>query len=273
MTGQLGNQMFQYAIYRKYQLKGADIKMDMSYYDSYPHYNSITIFNIDIKLASRKETLIEKDEYRTYLNRIRRKFYGRRQNVISEIGVKTYSYNPNIFSLKRGFIDGYWQSELYFDDIKEQLLRDFTFPKIVDTKNSELLKRVHRETSVSIHVRRGDYLGGFPVMDMDYFNPAIEKIKSVCDNPHYYIFSNDIEWCRANFTNIDCTFVDWNSGAKSYIDMYLMSQCKHNVIVNSSFSWWGAWLNCNNNKIVVAPSTWFYHAKTPNIYCKDWIVI
>ena len=127
--------------------------------------------------------------------------------------------------------------------------------------------------SVSIHVRRGDYLGAFPVLDESYFNPAMAYFAEKYSDVRFYVFSNDIDWCRHHLIADKITFVDWNTGKDSPFDMWLMTQCRHNIIANSSFSWWGAWLNQNKGKQVIAPKTWFYHAETPDVYCKDWIVI
>lgn len=273
MNGQLGNQMFQYAVYRKLQLKGKRVKMDLSYYNSHPNHNHFPIFGLPLEVATQKECLIERDEYRTFIDRLRRKIMGRRNNVVSEIGSIEYRYNPNIFTLKRGYIDGYWQSAKYLEGIENVLRREFVFPMPSNTKmqNMTLIERMESGCSVSIHVRRGDYVGGFPVMDMDYYEPAINYFKDKYTNVHFYVFSNDIAWCREHFIGNQFTFVDWNTGQDSYYDMYLMSQCHHNIIGNSSFSWWAAWLNENTQKEIIAPKLWFYTVRTLDIYMDNWI--
>ena len=192
---------------------------------------------------------------------------------MSEINSDKHEYQPAIFELKRGYVDGYWQSAKYFEGIEDVLREEFKFPKPSHNKNDVLIEEMRNSCSVSIHVRRGDYLGGFPVMDMSYYTPAMQFIKEKYKNAHFYVFSNDIVWCREHFVGEEFTFVDWNTGTDSYYDMYMMSQCKHNIIGNSSFSWWAAWLNANNDKVVIAPSIWFKKVKTPDIYMKDWIVI
>ena len=110
-------------------------------------------------------------------------------------------------------------------------------------------------------------------MDGTYYDPAMEYFIQKYGDVRFYVFSNDIDWCRGHLKAENVTYVDWNNGKDSPYDMWLMTQCKHNIIANSSFSWWGAWLNHNKGKEVVAPKTWFYHAATPDIYCEDWIVI
>lgn len=273
MTGQLGNQLFQYAVYRKLQLMGKRVKLDLSYYKTYPNHNHFPVLNIPIEIATRKECLIERDEYSSYIARARRKFFGKRKNVISEIGISEYVYNPNVYNLKRGYIDGYWQSEKYLEGIEGVLRKEFQFPKPLNNTiiNDKVIEEMQNVCSVSIHVRRGDYLGGFPVMNMEYYTPAIQYFNKKYENVKFFVFSNDISWCRENFKGDNFMFVDWNTGSDSYYDMYLMSLCKHNIIANSSFSWWAAWLNINQNKEVIAPKIWFIHVRTPDVYMDNWI--
>lgn len=127
-----------------------------------------------------------------------------------------------------------------------------------------------RENSVSVHIRRGDYLLRkhskiHGLCSLEYYLQAIQFIKSKSKDPVFYFFSDDIPWARENFCNPSYKFVDCNSGSNSCLDLYLMSQCKHNIIANSTFSWWGAWLNRNKEKIVVAPSVWFNDQKKKHV--------
>lgn len=271
INGQLGNQMFQYAVGYKNQLLGHRVKYELFDYIEHPNHWALDRFGITVSAATRKEVLRLKDEYSTIPDRIRRKILGRHPRVVSEIGRKEYFYDAEVFAHKRMYIDGYWQSEKYFEDIEEEIRKLYTFPNSENPKNSALADELKNGTSVSIHVRRGDYLGGFPVMDMDYYIPAMKYFKEKYENVKFYIFSNDLKWCRDNFINEDVTFIDWNTGKDSIFDMYLMTQCKHNIIANSTFSWWGAWLNTNPGHEVIAPKVWFYNTKTPAVYCKDWI--
>ena len=121
VNSQLGNQMFQYAIYRKLQLLGKEVKADLHYYLVHPEHFQLPIFGIELKAATEKECQIERDEYRTFMDRLRRKIFGKRQNIVSEITSASYDFNPRVFQLKRGYIDGYWQSEKYFEDIEDEL--------------------------------------------------------------------------------------------------------------------------------------------------------
>ena len=155
---------------------------------------------------------------------------------------------------------GYWQSWKYFKDIEKRIKRDFSFDeKLLPLSNREILSKIRNTNSVSIHIRRGDYIGNSiydNIATSDYYYKATDYIKKNVKNPFYFIFTNDPEWCKVNMMLPNSLIVDINSGVDSYWDMFLMSQCKHNIIANSSFSWWGAWLNEHENKIVIAPRKW-----------------
>jgi hypothetical protein len=161
------------------------------------------------------------------------------------------SFNYSEIPVVNG-IDGYFQSEKYFVDYRDFIL-DFFSPtleiqKYIDSKYGDIIK-----DSTSIHIRRGDYLNYpdiHPVCDMDYYKKAIQHFS---DKESFVVFSDDIDWCKKNFSN-KFYFVE---GEKDYIDLYIMSQCKNNIIANSTFSWWGAWLNKNEVKKVIAPKKWF----------------
>lgn len=274
LTGQLGNQMFQYALGRKLELMGRRVRYYKAYYGEHPnHYFGLGRFGISTPEASKEQVLALCDDRHRIIDRVRRKLTGRRKKVISEIGAKTYAYNESVFHTRRSYIDGYWQSDRYFSDIRDVILKDFTFPASPDPRNNELAVQMQACNSVSIHVRRGDYLGGFPVMDIDYYGPAMAYFRERYPDVHFYVFSNDLDWCRGHLLGDDVSYVDWNTGEDSLFDMWLMTQCRHNIIANSSFSWWGAWLNRHEGQEVIAPRTWFYHVQTPDIYLADWRVI
>lgn len=272
LTGQLGNQMFQYALGRRLQLLGRHVFYYTGYYKQNPnHYFGLPRFPVEIPLASDNQVLMMRDDRHLLIDRIRRKLFGKRTHVISEIDHQSYTFMEDVFFAKHAFIDGYWQSEKYFKDIQEVIRQDFTFPLSSNLSNWEISKEMEAYTSVSLHVRRGDYLGGFPVLNNSYYDPAMSFFRKEYGDVRFYVFSNDMEWCRANIKGRDVKYIDWNVGEDSLFDMWLMTKCKHNIIANSSFSWWGGWLNSNVDKVVIAPRVWFYHADTPNIYCDDWI--
>ena len=157
--------------------------------------------------------------------------------------------------------------------------KSFSFKlELISNKNLSLAKTIRETNSVSIHVRRGDYLMeiGWDTCNLEYYNKAIKYIEQILPHCTFYVFSDDILWCMKNLTNkYNFIYVDWNKGNDSWQDMYLMSQCKNNIIANSTFSWWGAWLNNNPQKIVITPSIWF-NDRNPNdcdIIPDNWIKI
>lgn len=265
--------MFQYALARKLQTMGRQVKFDTRYYKQYPKHYALDIFPVMADVASVNEIGKERDERRTYPARLRRKLFGKRKSIFSEVESRSLMYKPDILQLKHGYVDGYWQSEKYFSDIRTIILKDFTFPPVNDTKNRELIDRISEQTTVSIHIRRGDYANGFPMMTPQYYEDAINYFESVYNEVYFLVFSNDMDWAKHNLQFSQGEFVDWNTGKDSWKDMYLMTQCNHHIIANSSFSWWGAWLNQKENKEIIAPETWFYHQETPDVYCKGWKII
>jgi hypothetical protein len=168
---------------------------------------------------------------------------------------------------------GHFQSEKYFTNYKTEILKLF---EIDDTTKNYLLEKygvIINQDTCSIHIRRGDYLGlptHHPTQSIDYYKNAIQIVG---EKKHFLVFSDDIEWCKENFNFLNNkTFISDN---KDYEDLYLMSLCKNNIIANSTFSWWGAWLNNNENKKVIIPSKWFgvynSHLNTNDLYCDKWI--
>lgn len=162
------------------------------------------------------------------------------------------------------YLMGYWQSEKYFKDFEQNIRSDFSFKAILDGENLETSVRMQGCNSVSLHVRRGDYVTHAPtakilnVCPIDYYHKAITNIAEQIPSPYFFVFSDDQEWVRSNLNiPFPAEYIDRNRGMHSHIDMHLMSLCKHQIIANSTFSWWGAWLNQNPGKIVIAPRNWF----------------
>jgi hypothetical protein len=173
---------------------------------------------------------------------------------------------------------GYWQCSTYFQQYRENLLSEFTYQRALNRSSLALLEMIEHSNSVSVHVRRGDYvdhtlLGG--ICDLSYYENARTMIDAMVPDPVYIVFSNDIGWCKENLGFKNVFFSEGNSGSDSAADLHLMSKCKHNIIANSSFSWWGAWLNCSEEKIVIAPNRWinFEHAELLEVVPDSWIRI
>lgn len=257
--GGLGNQMFQYAFYKALQKRFPNVKADLNGYQNYNLHNGFEleqIFNIKVDKISPLTTNIFRSEKWIY-RKLRRVL--NLKNTYNE-EEKLFSFDPSIFNnTKIAYYWGYWQNFKYFEDIADEIRTDFQFQKDLSQKNQRVLEKIKKTNSVSIHVRRGDYLkdsllGG--LCGIDYYEQGIKYIQSNVTSPKFFIFSDDIPWCRENLNLPGSEIISWNNQSSSYIDMQLMSSCKHHVIANSSFSWWGAWLNENPNKIIIYPKKW-----------------
>ncbi len=178
------------------------------------------------------------------------------------------------------YITGYWQSERYFEDIKNLIRTDFSFPQPLTGYNAEIADKIQSINAVSLHVRRADYVtdrqtsNDHGTCETEYYDKAVMYISKQITSPVFFIFSDDHEWVKSNLSlKYEHHFVSHNSGPDSYKDMHLMSLCKHHIIANSSFSWWGAWLNKNADKIVIAPDRWFLADKydSSDHVPKDWV--
>lgn len=278
--GGLGNQMFQYALYRVYSLKGMETKLDISSCEERPIHNGYELQNIfrvsDCLYASKRECSRFAFYKVNKLNRLLIRIIPRKTcyTVIKE---KEYGYDERALELSNCYIEGYFQSEKYFSDIETVIRNDFTFKK---EKTDNVIKwetgieKVGRN-SVSLHVRRGNYVSQKTkerlLCDTLYYEKAIEFISSKITNPVFFVFSDDIEWCKKRFSDLNCCYVTGNEGEQAAWDMYLMSRCSHNIIANSSFSWWGAWLNANAAKMVIAPKEWSSKKKFTDTVPDEWI--
>lgn len=258
--GGLGNQMFQYATYRKLKELGKEVKADLTFYNK----NScelMNVFGIKLDIATQKDIIKYTDTSRNLISRFRRRvLHISLSKILNQQNHEFVDLNM-ILKKRNLYLNGYWQSEEYFKDIKNIIKEEFRFKNIYDEKNNVIIQKIKKGNSVSLHVRRGDYLGNpryENICTKTYYKNAIKYIKEKEKNIELFVFSNDIEWVKNNIKFEDkVNYIDWNKGANNFKDMYLMSKCKHNIIANSSFSWWGAWLNENNNKIIMCPEIWF----------------
>jgi len=208
--------------------------------------------------------------------------------ILNSLGVKiikenfNYSFNQEYLKPKSGinYYFGGWHSEKYFISESTKIKNNFLFnSKMFDEAISIILSDIKLKNSVSIHIRRGDFLNKNNInlfgniCDLNYFNNTIKEIESNVDNPHYYIFSNDMQWVKQNLFLKNVTYIEGNNKYRSWMDMLLMSKCKHNIISNSSFSWWGAWLNQNPNKIVICPNKFSTKDINTDVYPDSWLKI
>lgn len=281
LIGGLGNQMFQYAAGRSLAHRhNTELKLDITNFKNYPdRFYSLNCFNILEEFASPKEIFVFTGIPRNFLQKLitqgRRSFRFAGKALLQ--GTQEITGDPKVykephFHFDRNFfyqtdnvyLDGYWQSERYFKDIEEIIRNEFTFKIPPLGKNKGVAEQIASCESVSIHVRRGDYVNDLKISEihgncgLTYYREAVKKISQMIRAPHFFIFSDEPGWARKNLRlGQPAMFVDHNDTNKSYEDLRLMSQCKHHIIANSSFSWWGAWLHINPEKIVIAPKKWF----------------
>lgn len=258
LKGGLGNQMFQYAAARALANRNQDSlclvrsssKNDIGRPFSLTHFKITAEINTpdSVPLWQRIETW--------FLQKIKRQFY--------------VGFEPAILNLKGDiYLDGYFQSEKYFLDQAETIKKDLELKNPLSPFAAKNLHAIEADDlSVSLHIRRGDYLkhGEFSnIATLDYYKQATEKMRGLIgDNARFYIFSDDIAWCKENLPFINEPVFISSPDLADYEEMFLMSCCKHQIIANSSFSWWSAWLNKNPNKIVIAPRRWSNH------HDQDW---
>lgn len=265
LQGGLGNQMFQYAFGERisYQ-KNVKVKFDTTAFrdsflkDPYREYG-LGIFPINLQKASYydiwKVSGQMQDPFSKGIKKSLAKFFNysskNNDSVFLEKNIKNnYKNLPD-----RAYLEGFWASEKYFKVIAPLIREQFKFPKI---DNSDYLKEITNTNSVAIHIRRGDYLKQKHrgTCSLDYYRNAVSYLEDRVKEPKFFVFSDDIKWAKEKFT--DYEVID-RRNRPDYEDMHLMSLCNHNIISNSTFSWWAAWLNTNPDKYVIAPDPWFDH--------------
>lgn len=286
MSGGLGNQMFEYSfLLAMREATGEECLMDVTKLATYKRHNGFEldrVFDISARCASKNEIKIVSRYISNYkLSRLARKLLPRKKTEVVES--PDGRYIENVFSKVTGdmYYEGIWQNHLYFDNIRPLLLKEFVFKKTLEGKNVKAQEFIKEKTTVSIHVRRGDYLNHRyykGLCGLDYYSQAISYIKKKYgDEVRFVIFSNDIEWCYGNIQPLldghETLFVDWNKGAESYNDMRLMSLCNVNIIANSSFSWWAAYLNMSEDKEVIAPRDWINRHWEFTIQLPEWTLM
>jgi Glycosyl transferase family 11 len=275
LMGGLGNQMFQYATARRLSHQhNSPLRLDITVFDNMeardtPRHFELEDYQIYGKVASQHELdmMLPQDFQAGMPYRLKRRLG--LDNRLRPLGEGPKGLNGIVLRARDNtYLVGWWQNEGYFKDIRETLLREFT-PKKVSSYNKSLLKQMGGEETISIHVRRGDYVSNkhaskeHGLVSMSYYETAIAFVRGIVEKPRFYVFSDDLEWCRKNLNlGKDAIFVDGNGVDRAYEDIHLMQHCQHNIVANSSFSWWGAWLNVNPNKIVIAPKQWFQNKQT-----------
>lgn len=282
IVGGLGNQMFQYAYASALKLKGFDVKIDISAFDTYKLHGGYQLdkYTIDLDVSIKDEN--DKFYSDSFLSKVLKKL---RIDFSKKIKEKTLLFDEKLLKIKaNSYIDGYFQSELYFHDIREVIINQFKIKKHISEYTRKTEKQIIEENiSVSLHIRRGDYVSDknanvvHGTCDLEYYEKAMSIMNDKYKVIRYFIFSDDIAWVKENLQIKNAVYIDSKEKRIPHEDIYLMSLCSHNIIANSSFSWWGAWLNQNDDKIVIAPKRWFSDEKmyeqSKNIVCEGWIKI
>lgn len=285
LIGGLGNQFFQYAVGRHLaEIHRTVLKIDISGFEAYKDREySLWPFNIQEHLASPDEvaalTVRKQGIMESVVTRVLRR---PSEPAPTHIREKHFHFDPDILNLPDSvYLDGYWQSEKYFADIADIIRQEFTVKTPQKGKDKDLAELMASCESVSLHIRRGDFVSDshtnqvHGTCDLDYYRRCVENFTPTVKHPRFFIFSDEPEWARDNLRlPYPTTLVAHNGADKNYEDMRLMSQCKHHIIANSSFSWWGAWLNPIEDKLVFAPKRWFtrdnrnLHDLIPNQWIK-----
>lgn len=274
LIGGLGNQMFQYAAGRSLSLDlQTDFYLDHGFFSEVgnhtPRVYELHIFQTEAKACSPEQLAHFNQRGISSIRNVWSKLTGGEQwQTVRE---KSHAFMPEVPFLKgNNYLIGYWQSEKYFAGNASQIRKDFSFRIEAEGENARLLDKIRKDEAVSIHIRRGDYVSNPSALafhglcGLDYYEAAINSIQREKENLVFYVFSDDIAWARENLRLPgEAHFIDHNKGSKSWEDMRLMSTCKHNIIANSSFSWWGAWLNAHPGKIVLGPKKWFLDESIP----------
>ncbi|MBE5855908.1 MAG: alpha-1,2-fucosyltransferase [Lachnospiraceae bacterium] len=286
IMGGLGNQLFQYAFVEKLKSMGKDVKVDLSVYEDTPEGTTVRdsiydMLNTKYEIATQEEidSLFKRDIWSKIWRRI-----SKNANAYYE---NEPSYKPEILKRTSGYLVGYWQSEKYFKDMRSRIVEAFDFSEMMKDGDAAILDDQESDTeSVALHIRGGDYLNNLNagtfggICTKEYYCKAIEYIAQKIKNPKFYIFTNDKEYAKkivnavldSTGESINYQFVEGNDESHAYIDLVLMSKCKHHILANSSFSWWGEYLS-DQSGITIAPSKWTNDSDNKDIYRENWVVM
>jgi hypothetical protein len=280
LSGGLGNQMFQYAAGRSLALRlGAPLILDISWFGgSADRHFALSPFRVDG--IQRSQWPLMPNFFSSFISRLSRRWLPHILGV--PVWREPHFHYSTIFSqlTKPVFLEGYWQSEHYFQDIRHLLLQEFALRDSLPYSNAKLIKEISECDSICVHVRRGDYLTS-PVAakvhgtcGVDYYQAGVRELCRGLVNPKCFIFSDDPDWVHKSlFFDCPVTVVDLNGPREAHLDLVLMTACKHFLIANSSLSWWGAWLGQYDHKKVIAPKNWFLNSDkdTRDLLPSSWL--
>jgi len=295
MSGGLGNQMFQYALYMKLVSQGKEVKFDdiNEYRTDIARPIMLSVFGIEYPRAGWDEIIGHIDGSLRITHRVRRRLFGRKSLEIKENSV---NFDPNLLDHDPAYLTGYFQTEKYFKDIEADVRKVFTFPdrtsmqlpKELEQHISKHQYMIEHTESIGVHIRRGDYLLAYEthggICTDAYYETAFAYMRTRFPNAVFYIFSNEMKWAKNwletrymepgdEELNDRFCLIDETTEFTGYLDMMLMSKCKHHIIANSSFSWWGAYLNENPEKIIIAPERWLNNSESIDVYTDNMIKI
>ena len=264
IIGGLGNQMFQYAAARALALEtGLEVKIDTTWYDEKrfagdsPREFGLDAFDVKLPKATKEEVTALKGlsyQARKYAAKVRRRLVG-----------ENFGFDPAFFATPDGtYLEGYWQSAAYFEKHAAVIREDFQLSRGFGTIGEALADEIGSgEDAVSIHVRRGDYVSNskvsrtYGVLGQEYYAAAAARVAKEVPGPRFFVFSDDIDWVRDNLRVGEAARFVSGSSLTPQEEVLLMSRCRNHVIANSSFGWWGAWLDASPEKLVIAPRKWF----------------
>jgi len=290
LQGGLGNQLFQYSFARALSIiNRTELYIDFSFYEKKRKYSqkpSIKELNITYKTYNENNYIYRYFQFTRKHNRLlysplnKLSKYPIFNLVIPRYVKEDYMNSYENFKNKYLYLYGYWEDYHYFNKYANILRKELTLKKKLNKQNGEYLDIISKNNSVSIHMRGGPYItdprikSNYANCDKNYYNNAIKSILNKVKDPLFVVFSNDVDWAKRNFTEKEKHIFIENKGP-NYEHLYLMSKCKHNIIINSTYSWWGAWLNTNPNKIIIAPQKWFApsYGKKDVPYPPKWIRI
>mgnify|MGYP003977089545 CR=1 FL=1 len=283
IIGGLGNQMFQYAFgYALSKENNAKIKLEVSGFDAYDLRNyALDLFNVEknSELKSKYDFLLNKinSKHDSFLSKASSNLLRRLLRLTNFYyqEKEEFVYDQGVFNIKKNtYFYGYWQNEKYFKKYRNDLLEIFKL-KDIHSQTKEYQQKIIKSTSVSLHIRREDFLNSIhDTCDIEYYKKAVLEILKIKKQAHFFIFSDDMHWVKNNLNFINHkTLILLESEIPDHEEMYLMSQCKCNIIANSSFSWWGAWLNQNSDKKVIAPKKWLKSStfNTNDLIPASWV--
>ena len=295
LSGGLGNQMFQYALYLALGAEDREVRIDETTeygeHERLRHPELREDFGAQLpsyRVATQEEIVALTDSYMDFLSRVRRKLTGRRTKLYAER--KPYVFDPAVLGLTEAYLTGCWQSERYFADVRQEVRQAFSMDGVRLTGRRREYERMIlaaedalRTVPVSMHIRRGDYLnrqdiyGG--ICTEDYYRRAMAKMEEILrrrgERPQYFVFTNDPDWAEEHFAGSGAIVVrgEGRPDGSGIEDMKLMSLCRHHIIANSSFSWWGSWLSREEGRLVMAPPRCINTSDGTDMLRDDMIVI